>query len=338
MAAKDFYQLKPEEKRIIFEQIAAKLNIPASAVEKDWWVVQTLDVIMQMDVAPHILFKGGTSLSKAWNIIERFSEDIDLALNKSFLGITECHTLKQVKRLRSKTRKYVNDTFIPELQDSFLCAGYTEVHIALNQEDGKNLEPVQILISYKNIADTTNYTKPNVKIEIGSRSLREPFTNRKFSSLVGEHYSEKPFADKPITVPSVNPERTFLEKLFLLHEEFQKPSTEIRVNRLSRHLYDIEKLMQTKFAAIALADINLYNEIIQHRSIYTKISSVDYKLHQPKSLNPIPPNTVINEWKKDYQRMQEAMIYGESLSFDALIEKISELKAAINSLPPTIKN
>lgn len=327
-----FYKKKPEEKNIIFEAIGNKIGIPAAAVEKDWWVVQTLALIQQMDAASYIVFKGGTSLCKAWGIINRFSEDIDLALDKRFLGIEECTTVKQVKKLRSVTRKFIYDSFIPELQDKCSKTGFTDVLIELYEEDGKNLEPVQILIKYKRCTPRSTYTTPDVKIEIGSRSLREPFTPRKFSSLVGEHYKDKPFADAPIIVPCVNPERTFLEKLFLLHEEFQKPEDEIRVARLSRHLYDIEMLMRNGFADIALANKELYNEIIQHRCIYTKISGVDYNLHQPKTLNPLPPASVIENWKKDYQRMQEEMIYGESLSFGELIKKISILKARVNNI------
>jgi len=332
MAAIDFYTLTLDEKQTLFGQIGIKLNIHPSAVEKDWWVVQTLALIQQMEAAPHIVFKGGTSLSKAWNIIKRFSEDIDLALDKRFLGIDECRTVKQVKTLRSATRKYIYSTFIPELQDKFKNAGFTDVEVALYEEDGENLEPVQILVKYKSCTTLSGYTKPEVKIEIGSRSLREPFTNRVFSSLVGEYYSDKPFADSPITAPSVNPERTFLEKLFLLHEEFQKQEDEIRVDRLSRHLYDIEKLMQTEYANIALANSILYIEIIEHRSIYTKISGVDYSKHQPKYLNPVPPIAVIGNWKKDYVRMQEEMIYGDSLPFEQLLDRIKELKNRINNL------
>lgn len=327
-----FYKNKPEEKNAIFEAISNEIGIPASAVEKDWWVVNTLALIQELKAAPHIVFKGGTSLSKAWNIIKRFSEDIDLALDKHFLGIEECTTVKQVKKLRSATRKYIYNSFIPELQHKFHSAGFTDVSIELYEEEGKNLEPVQILVKYETSTQPSSYTKPEVKIEIGSRSLLEPYTNREFSSLVGEHYSDKPFADAPITVPCVNPERTFLEKLFLLHEEFQKPEAEVRVDRLSRHLYDVERLMQTEFAAIALADKELYNEIITHRSIYTKISSIDYNEHQPESLNPFPPDAVIENWEKDYQRMQEEMIYGDSLPFEQLLEKIKELKNRINHL------
>ncbi len=327
-----FNKNKPEERNAIFEAIGNDIGIPASAVEKDWWVVQALALIQELESAPHIVFKGGTSLSKAWNIIERFSEDIDLALDKIFLGIEECTTVKQVKKLRSATRNYIYNNFIPELQNKFNAVGFTDVKVELYEEEGENLEPVQILVKYVTCTSPSSYTKPEVKIEIGSRSLREPFTEREFASLVGEHYKGKPFADAPITVPSVNPERTFLEKLFLLHEEFQKPDDEIRVDRLSRHLYDVEMLMRTEYAEIALANKELYNDIIEHRSIYTKISNIDYNGHQHKTLNPLPPDTVIENWRKDYQRMQEEMIYGASLPFDKLIERIKELKERINNL------
>jgi hypothetical protein len=332
MSSINFYKLKREEKKSIFEAIGDTTGIPGSAVEKDWWVVLTLGLIQELKVAEHIVFKGGTSLSKAWNVIERFSEDIDLALDKQFLGIDECTTVKQVKKLRSATRKYIYNTFIPELQEMFASKGYMGAEVELYEEDGENLEPVQILVKYDTCTPLSSYTKPEVKIEIGSRSLREPFTNRAFSSLVGEHYPDKPFADSPISVPTVNPERTLLEKLFLLHEEFQKPAEEIRINRLSRHLYDVEKLMSTKFIDLALDNQSLYNEIINHRSIYTKIAAVDYNLHQPKTLNPIPPDKILGEWEKDYKAMQEAMIYGESLPFKQLIERMKELKQRINGI------
>ncbi len=332
MSSINFYKLKKEEKNSIFEVLGNTIGIPASAVEKDWWVVLTLAMIQEMEVAKHIVFKGGTSLSKAWNVIERFSEDIDLALNKQFLGIGECTTVKHVKKLRSATRKFTYKTFIPELQDKFTNAGYTDAKVELYEEDGENLEPVQILVKYETCTPPSAYTKPEIKIEIGSRSLREPFTNRVFSSLVGEHFPDRPFADAPITVPTVNPERTLLEKLFLLHEEFQKPVEEIRADRLSRHLYDVEKLMQTEYIDLALDDLSLYNEIINHRSVYTKIAAIDYNLHQPKTLNPIPPDKILGDWEKDYKFMQEAMIYGESLPFEKLIERIKELKQRINGI------
>ncbi len=332
MAAFDFYSFKQDEKHIIFDQLAAKLKINPASIEKDWWVVRTLELIQTMDVSKFIVFKGGTSLSKAWNIIERFSEDVDLALDRSFLGYDECKTVKQVKKLRSATRNYIYKDFIPALQNTFIKAGYRDVRVKLNEEEGKNLEPVQISILYKSCTTKSAYTNPYVKIEIGSRALREPSTNKEFNSLVGEHFPDRPFADTQIIVPCVNPERTLLEKLFLLHEEFSKPEDKIKVDRLSRHLYDVEMLTRRGYLDIAIKEKELYNEIIDHRQIYTKISGIDYNFHQPKTLNPLPPKAIMNSWKNDYQKMQEEMINGDSLSFDDLIERIAEIKNRINAL------
>ena len=332
MAAFDFYILKQDEKHLIFNQLAAKLKIHPASIEKDWWVVRTLEIIQTMDVSKFIVFKGGTSLSKAWNIIERFSEDVDLALDRSFLGYEECKTVKQVKKLRSSTRNYIYKDFIPGLQNAFIKAGYSDVEVKLNEEEGKNLEPVQISILYKSCTTNSAYTNPYVKIEIGSRSLREPSTNKEFSSLVGEHFPDRPFADSQIIVSCANPERTLLEKLFLLHEEFSKPEDKIKVDRLSRHLYDVEMLTRKGFLEIAIKEKELYNEIINHRQIYTKISEIDYNFHQPKALNPLPPKAIMNSWKKDYLKMQEEMIHGDSLSFNELIERIAEIKNRINAL------
>ena len=332
MAAFDFYRYKQDEKHIIFNQLAAKLKIHPASIEKDWWVVRTLELILTMDVSEFIVFKGGTSLSKAWNIIERFSEDVDLALDRSFLGYEECKTVKQVKKLRSSTRNYIYKDFIPGLQNAFIKAGYSDVEVKLNEEEGKNLEPVQISILYKSCTTISAYTNPYVKIEIGSRSLREPSTNKEFSSLVGEHFPDRPFADSQIIVSCANPERTLLEKLFLLHEEFSKPEDKIKVDRLSRHLYDVEMLTRKGFLEIAIKEKELYNEIINHRQIYTKISEIDYNFHQPKALNPLPPKAIMNSWKKDYLKMQEEMIHGDSLSFDDLIDRIAEIKNRINAL------
>lgn len=333
MAAIDFYRLKPEEKLEIFQQIGNKKGIPASAVEKDWWVVQTLALIMGMDVSKHLVFKGGTSLSKGWNLIERFSEDIDMALDRNFLDFSSGNlSVKKVKKLRKASRKYITETLFPELEQKFKVAGYNDVTLGLVESDDPNPEPIQIEIEYPKVAGEVTYTKRGISLEIGSRSLREPYTNKKISSLVKEKYPDQPFADHPVDVPTVNPERTFLEKIFLLHEEFQKLKDKIRVDRLSRHLYDIEKLMDTEYADKALTDQKLYNDIVNHRRVFSKIGNIDYDLHKPNTINPIPPEVVKEDWKKDYQSMTEEMIYGKVLSFEELINRIKDLKARINKI------
>lgn len=333
MAAIDLYKLKPEEKLDIFQNIGNEKGIPVSAVEKDWWVVQTLALIMKMDVSKHLVFKGGTSLSKGWNLIERFSEDIDMALDRNFLGFSGGHmSVKKVKKLRKASREYIIESLFPELEQEFKDAGYNDVTLRIVKSTDPNPEPIQIEVDYPKITEPSIYTKPGIVLEIGSRSLREPYTNRKIATLVWELYPDKPFADAQIDVPTVNPERTFLEKIFLLHEEFQKSKDKIRVERLSRHLYDIEKLMDTEYADIALSDKKLYNDIINHRKVFSKIGNIDYDFHQPKTVNPIPIDEVRDAWEKDYKAMSEEMVYGDALSFDKLLERVAELKERIHRI------
>jgi hypothetical protein len=150
--------------------------------------------------------------------------------------------------------------------------------------------------------------------------------------MVGEHFKGRPFADPPVSIQTVNPERTFLEKVFLLHEEFQKPVHKIRVDRLSRHLYDIEKLMDTEFGKTALDDLSLYHAIVEHRATITHVRGINYANHSPDKINPLPPDSLMADWKRDYEIMQESMIYGPSLPFEQLIERIRELKNRFNQL------
>ncbi len=123
-----------------------------------------------------------------------------------------------------------------------------------------------------------------------------------------------------------------MEKIFLLHEEFQKPANKIRVGRLSRHLYDIEKLMDTPSCINILHDNELYQHIVEHRKTITPLRGIDYSNHVPGKINPIPPEELTEEWKKDYNQMRGNMIYKESLTFEELIERIKILKTRIKQI------
>ncbi len=266
-------------------------------------------------------------------MIDRFSEDIDLALDRKFLGFKEERmTSSQVKKLREKSFKYISKKFYPLLQETYHSTGFKEVELRLSEVTSKDQDPLIIEVNYPSITDKSEYLRPRVLIEIGSRSLMEPYSQKSFSSIVGEHFIGKLFADKNITIPTVNPERTFLEKIFLLHEEFQKSADKIKVNRLSRHLYDIEKIMDTVFAKIALNDKDLYQHIVEHRKTITPLRGIDYTKHTPDKINLLPPDNLREIWKKDYEQMQESMIYKESLSFEMLIERLENLKKRINNL------
>jgi predicted nucleotidyltransferase component of viral defense system len=329
-------QLSTTDKQAIFNEVSAQINLPSAAIEKDWWVVRTLELVFASSIAPHTVFKGGTSLSKAWNIIDRFSEDIDLALDRRFLGMEKPDsemTGSQVSKLRKLSAKFIKEKYFPELAELFKAAGL-KVDIKLGDIKTDDQDPLIIEIYYDTLTDPIPYLKPRVLIDIGSRSLIEPFNERSFTSMIGEKYKGKAFADNNIIIPSVNPQRTFLEKIFLLHEEFQLPIEKIKVERKSRHLYDVEKLMDTEYAMAALGNTALYQTIVEHRAKLTPLRGIDYANHTPDKINPIPPDAMMGEWEKDYQIMQESMLYNPSLPFDKLIERMQELKFRINNLNP----
>ena len=101
---------------------------------------------------------------------------------------------------------------------------------------------------------------------------------------------------------------------------------------MSRHLYDLEKLMQIKEVIVSLNDMVLYNTIVEHRKKFNKISSVVNSLYSPEKINIIPPDLIYKDWEKDYSDMKKSFIYGDSLSFAKLIERIRELQDIIRNL------
>ena len=328
----NFLSIPDPDKKVIYQQLSDESKIPPFAVEKDWWVVQVLAAIFEMNVGKHLVFKGGTSLSKAWNLISRFSEDVDLAIDPKFLGFEGELKKKDITALRKAANQYISNTFYPELKERMAEKGFTNVTWDIINTQESDQDPKIILLYYPNVIESVGYIQPKVQIEIGCRSLREPLKIAEFNTLIDEYYPQASFAMPAIQIPTVLPERTFLEKIFLLHEEFSKPTQAIRVERLSRHLYDVYQLSKTEIKQNALNDTALYETIVKHRYNFTRISKVDYNLHQPQTINPIPPNEVIKAWKADYSTMLSEMIYGDAPTFEELIQELIVLRTEINNL------
>ncbi|SKC14802.1 nucleotidyl transferase AbiEii/AbiGii toxin family protein [Dyadobacter psychrophilus] len=325
-------QLSDATKLNIYNETGRKIGLPAMAIEKDWWVVHTLALVFSMECSPALIFKGGTSLSKGWNLIQRFSEDIDLALDRQYLGFAGDLTRQEIKKLRKVSYSFMTTKFVEELTTKFAAAGFKNVNIKCTDTGQSDQDPIIIEIYYPKLTETETYLRPGVLVEVGCRSLREPTTKRTFTTLVAERFGDRMFADKSITLPIVNPERTFLEKIFLLHEEFQKAPEKVRVDRLSRHLYDIERLSQTEFAEIALSDLDLYQMIVNHRKMFTALAEVNYDNHSPDKIAFVPPPNLLPAWEADYKQMRENMIFGEALSFEDLIKALMVLEVKLNDM------
>jgi hypothetical protein len=326
----NWYKLNIENKQRILEQAKVRTGFPLFIIEKDWWVVQTLRLISQMDIAKHIVFKGGTSLSKAWGLIDRFSEDIDLALNREFFGFSGDISRTQVGKLKDASSRYISNDFLNALRKEFEDAEINDIVFSVVDNKAPNDDPIKIEVRYSAVTTYSTYVLPRVLLEIGSRSLMEPSTLRSFRSMVGEEFPELPFADGNISIRCVNPERTFLEKLFLLHEEHQRPKEKMKIKGKSRHFYDIYRIAQTPFADKAISDKELYKSIVAHRERFSKLGGVDYTLHFPPNLNPVPPMELMSEWEKDYTEIQEQMIADEGVSFADMMREVKRIVDAIN--------
>jgi hypothetical protein len=324
--------LTNEKRRELLNQAAAQTSLPEIAIEKDWWVTVTLQACFELMYSPQIVFKGGTSLSKGWNLIERFSEDIDLAIDRKLFGFDGDISKNQIKNLRKKSCEFISSVFLADLTKRLSEWNIID-HCTLKAQPiaDSDKDPQTVEIHYNSVFDRSDYLPQRVLIEVSSRSLIEPSDHRKINSILNVTFPDQ-IASTAFSVSSVLPQRTFLEKIFLLHEEFSQETKKIRIERLSRHLYDLEKLMDTAYGKMAIADAALYKGLVAHREKFNSLRGIDYSNHSPDKIKIIPPQTVIKQWETDYLAMTQNMIYGDTLNFDKLIKRLQELQERINAI------
>ena len=320
----------PKEEQIeLFTQIGVKTNLPPQAVEKDAWVTLMLRMIFTSDLANHLIFKGGTSLSKAFNLIDRFSEDIDLGIDRKYLNF-EGHLSKgQIRKLRRACHTFVSNDLYKLLQNQLTAYGIDAnlYEMVVENTQVSDQDPETIKVNYQSLFEEVSYLPKRVLIEVSARSLIEPNQEVAIKSMIDEHYPETDFIEQEFIVNTTNPQKTFLEKLILLHEEFQKPVEKNRHLRMSRHFYDIGQILNTQYGQDALKNTRLFESIIAHRKVLTPMKTTDYESLTLKTLNIIPPDELLESYKSDYKEMQSSMIHGQSLDFDTLLETIiNELK------------
>lgn len=330
-----YIDLSIQDRQDILRRVQSETGKDPQIVEKDWWVVTVLRALFELPYASHISFKGGTSLSKCWNLIQRMSEDVDIAIDREFLGFGGSLSRTQISdRLRRAACSFVRERLQFDLTAQLEKDGISPDTFKVTVEitPVTTTDPETIQVEYTPVFDATPYIRSKVLIEVSGRSMSEPVANVPICSYINEVYPEAPFTEPAFEVRAVVPQRTFLEKLFLLHEEFSRPQADIRVDRMSRHMYDICKMAETTIADQALSDKELYLSVIGHRRTFIGLCGFDYGTLLPQTLSILPPPEVRDAWKKDYQAMQESMIYEASPSFDQLIEKLSALNRQINVL------
>ncbi|MCH8485853.1 MAG: nucleotidyl transferase AbiEii/AbiGii toxin family protein [Candidatus Cyclonatronum sp.] len=324
----------PKQRRVeILNQVTERTGLPAAAIEKDWWVTLCLKACFELPYSEQLLFKGGTSLSKAWGLIHRFSEDIDLAIDRSFFGYEGDISKTQIKKLRQRSCGFISNQFIQDLRSKLTKWGaISDCELIAQAVTNSDKDPQTIEIHYHSVTEPHTYLPQRVLIEVSSRSLMEPAEVREIHSVLSSTFPKMSFAEESFKVMTVTPQKTFLEKIFLLHEEFSQVPEKIRTNRLSRHLYDIEKVAGTGYGNAALQNPELYQTIVAHRKKFNSLRGLDYSNHTPDKIRIIPPETVIREYENDYSEMAGFMIYEDALTFQELIKRIRELQNRINAI------
>jgi len=319
---------------LLLSQTAVKVGLPEQAVEKDLWVTVVLQLVFTLPYAEKLVFKGGTTLAKA-GLIDRFSEDIDLAIDRSQFGIEGDLTKKQLKALRKESSLFVRDVFSADIKSAIKNAGLGGLCNVEAEPDGEGdktyPEPRKIHVKYQSVLNQPlPYLIPEVMLEVGARSLIEPYRMVKVDSFVTQN-TPIDTSVAEIEIPMAEPRKTFLEKAFLLHELFSTGEFR-KAERKSRHMYDLEKMMKRPEILSAIKDDELWNSIHHHREVFTPLRDVDYTPDIRDRICLIPPENCIADWKSDYQSMCESMIYeSDPLSFESLMERMKELQAAFRN-------
>lgn len=338
-----FISMPDERRRLVCEQTGAQTGLFEASVEKDFWVCWILEKLFGLpDIGDGLTFKGGTSLSKGWKLIERFSEDIDIVIDRAFLGFS-CARAPDSAPSNKQTKKGLESlgltaqTFIWEKLEPALLATIKE-----NMPSGEkwSLEPdtddrqnQSLLFHYPTVfPDHPEYLKQVVKIEMGARSDTDPSSPVEIQPIIAEAFP-KLFLDSKFIVRSVQPIRTFWEKAMLLHEETYRPEIKKRRNRgMARHYYDLYQLIKKGVAQDAASDGELFNRIREHRKIYFKYSWMDYDTLTAGKLRLIPLEDQLSGWQADYKGMQQEMFYGDVPGFSDILATVKAFEDEFNSI------
>jgi hypothetical protein len=326
-------KLTDSQRKTSIDQAALASGIGTKAIEKDWWVTLTLKALFATEYADFLIFKGGTSLSKCWKLVERFSEDIDIALDPKVVGMeyAERPSRGYLGNLKKRGCKFTSTLLKGALEQQLLKIGVPEGTLVIIPEDVEptmtDKDPQTLFVRYTSLYDPNPYLADEVKIEVGIRSKLEPYAKVGIQSILNEVYPNDAYAEEAFDVQAVESHKTFLEKAFLLHEEFKKPDrSKIRTGRMSRHFYDLERMMDSGTGEKALGSKELYLTIIEHREKYNTMKGLDYTSLGTQTIDFTPPKDLMAAYQSDYETMREQMIYGNSLDPAQLFDRIKELQ------------
>jgi len=324
-----------DDRRDLFAATAARMGIDERLIEKDFWVCWMLRRLFALpDIGDHLTFKGGTSLSKAFGLIARFSEDIDLIVERSWLGVPDAPTgshRQWINKIKDACRKKVKDTLYPRLKDE-LTARLLGGSWDLIAEQTSNEDPRELRFVYPSVLPATpgGYVRPEIKMEFTARSEGEPAVLANVQPYAATEFP-KMFTTAETALRCLAPERTLFEKATLLHEELLRPIESGVRPRLSRHFYDLAQMHARGLGERALANLALYEGVVRHRAAFFAVGWMgDYStlIDGPLILQPAEDRRAA--WKRDYDDMK-VMLFHEPPPFEDLLATAGAFAASLNA-------
>ncbi len=319
-------RLSAAQRRELFSETAARLGMTPAVVEKDFWVTWVLDRLFAVPALARLLmFKGGTSLSKAYGLIERFSEDIDLILDWRVLSgedpLAERSRSQQTK-LNEEINRLAQDYISGELLEHVRTALGEVCQCGIGEDD-----PCVIDVRYP-AAFSDDYLRPEVRLEIGPLAAWLPHEDRSISCYAAQAFPQL-FGRRAFPVRVIRAERTFWEKATILHAEAHRPDDKKQPARHSRHYYDLAQMARSTIKDQALADIGLLAEVVAFKVRFYFSAWARYDLAVPGSLRLVPDGPVLRAVTGDYRAMAN-MIFGAIPPFESILAELQNLENEIN--------
>lgn len=327
-------RLSDKDRDTIFTRYAFEYGNNKAIIEKDFWVTLVLDYLFhKCKYKNYFIFKGGTSLSKCFNIINRFSEDIDLILRWDLLTDDDPDNERSNrqqdiynKNINKLAAEFISNKLKPEMEEDFEKILGKKIAISVDEN-----EPQVLNFMYPRLYDDNESgILKFVRLEIGPLAALTPTEDVEISPLIAA-LNLKIYDNVKTIIKTVSPERTFWEKVMILNQESHRPMEKKMLPRYSRHYYDVYKISLTKYKDKAYSNLDLLTKVRNFKKKFYPVSWAKYDSAVPGEFILVPNEERIKELKEDYENMKE-MLNDDSISFEQLIEEIKKIEKEINNL------
>jgi hypothetical protein len=337
-----------DDQRGLFITAANRVGTTVQNIEKDFWVCWTLDALFHHLKAggPRLLFKGGTSPSKGYGLISRFSEDIDITVFRSDIGeeadfeqleaLTKNQRAKRLDAIKTACQVYIDGKLRIELDalgKKTMKAARKDPALLSVVLDDADQDRQSLLIHYPSAVEKSEYVTPSIKIESGAKSALDPHEDKTVVPYLGPDFTEG--EELAVTkVTTIDPERTFLDKILILHGMtfYFEAKGVLRGNgRMSRHYYDVHRLMNALVGETACADDVLIEDCLRHARMFFYRGNTGLDIAQRGAFRLNPTKPMLDLLRKDYEAMA-AMIFGEVPSFETVLESVARAEERLNAV------